>query len=277
MKNDIPTCVASYSFHGLLASGECDVFRYLDLLRFRYHVRHADIWSGFFPSFEDAFVSKVREALDRNELTLANLCVDGPCVWMDDADARAAHRVQMLAIIQAASKLGAKTIRVDFGGTKGHTMPAEAFDYIVTAYREYAGICGELGMKIGPENHWGWDNVPEYLESVKNAVDSPAYGHLYHLRNFFDEPERGEALCISYAMHTHIHANSMPYAKEVLRRLANAGYEGVFSVEHHSGQLEPERVDWQLATLRALVAELDAEGYEETAKPSFFEGVYGRK
>ena len=69
----------------------------------------------------------------------------------------------------------------------------------------------------------------------------------------------------------------MPYAKEVLRRLANAGYEGVFSVEHHSGQLEPERVDWQLATLRALVAELDAEGYEETAKPSFFEGVYGRK
>jgi len=129
-------------------------------------------------------------------------------------------------------------------------------------------------MKIGPENHWGWDRVPEYLEAVKNAVDSPWYGHLYHLRNFYDEPERGEALCISYAMHTHIHADSMPYAKDVIRRLANEGYEGVYSVEHHSGRLEPERVDWQLATVRGLIAELNDEGFEEAAKPSFFEGVY---
>ena len=33
--NTLPTCVASYSFHGLLGEGACDVFRYLDLLRFR--------------------------------------------------------------------------------------------------------------------------------------------------------------------------------------------------------------------------------------------------
>ena len=272
--NLLPTCVASYSFHGLLGKGECDVFRYLDLLRFRYHVRYADIWTGFLPSLDDGFIGKVRAALDRNELTLANLCVDGPHVWVDDPDGRTEHRKQMLDMINAASKLGAKTIRVDFGGGDGHTMPPEAFDYIVKTYREYAAICSDLGMKIGPENHWGWDRVPEYLEAVKNAVDSPAYGHLYHLRNFYDEPERGEALCISYAMHTHIHADSMPYAKDVIRRLYNEGYEGVYSVEHHSGQLEPERVDWQLATVRGLIAELNAEGFEEAAKPSFFEGVY---
>ena len=272
----LPTCVASYSFHGMLGKGECDVFRYLDLLRFRYNVRYADIWTGFLPSADDGFITKVRCALDRNELTLANLCVDGPHVWMDDPDARAAHKEKMLEWIRAAEKLGAKTIRVDFGGTEGHTMPDEAFGYIADTYREYAHICGELGMKIGPENHWGWDRVPEYLEKVKAAVDSPAYGHLYHLRNFYDEPERGEALCISYAMHTHVHANSMPYAKDVIRKLANAGYEGVYSVEHHSGALEAERVDWQLATVRGLIAELDSEGYAEPAKPSYFEGIYGK-
>ena len=270
----LPTCVASYSFHGLLGQGECDVFRYLDLLRFRYAVRYADIWTGFLPSVDDGFIAKVREALDRNELTLANLCVDGPHVWVDDPDGRVEHRKKMLDIIYAASKLGARTIRVDFGGTDGHTMPPEAFEYIVKTYREYAALCGDLGMKIGPENHWGWDRVPEYLEAVKNAVDSPAYGHLYHLRNFYDEPERGEALCISYAMHTHIHADSMPYAKDVIRRLYNEGYAGVYSVEHHSGKLEPERVDWQLATVRGLIAELNDEGFEDAAKPSFFEGVY---
>ncbi len=275
--NTLPTCVASYSFHGLLGEGACDVFRYLDLLRFRYHVRYADIWTGFLPTLEDGFLSKVRYWLDRNELTLANLCVDGPHVWVDDPDGREAHRKQMLDMLRAAEKLGAKTVRIDFGGKDGHTMPEEAFEYIVKTYREYAGICGSCGMKIGPENHWGWDRVPEYLAKVKEAVDSPYYGHLYHLRNFYDEPEKGEELCISYAMHTHIHADSMPYAKDVIRRLKNAGYAGVYSVEHHSGQLEPERVDWQLATVRGLIAELDKEGYEETARPSFFDGVYGKR
>ena len=75
-------------------------------------------------------------------------------------------------------------------------------------------------------------------------------------------------------MHTHIHADSMPYAKDVIRRLYNEGYAGVYSVEHHSGKLEPERVDWQLATVRGLIAELNDEGFEDAAKPSFFEGVY---
>ena len=271
----LETCVASYSFHGMQGEGKCDVFRYLDLLRFRYHVRNADIWTGFLPTIEEGFLRKVRETLDRNELALANLCVDGPHVWVDDPEERESHRKQMLAMLRAAEVLGAKTVRVDFGGNEGHTMPPEAFDYIVSAYRDYAAFCGDAGMKIGPENHWGWDRVPEYLERVAAAVDSPWYGHLYHLRNFHDEPERGEEFAIKHAMHTHIHANSMPYAKDVIRRLANSGYEGVYSVEHHSGKLEPERVDWQLATLRGLIAELNDEGFEESAKPSFFEGVYG--
>lgn len=272
----LPLCVASYSFHGLLDKGEIDVFSYLDLIASRYQVRYADIWSGFLPTLDEDYINKVRSSLDRNELTLANLCVDGPCLWEDDPEEREANRKKMHEYIRAAEKLGAKTIRIDFGGSNGHTMPPEAFDYIVRTYREYASVCGELGMKIGPENHWGWDAVPEYIESVRDAVDSPAYGHLYHFRNFYDEPERGEALCISYAMHTHIHADSVPYAKEVIRKLAVSGYEGVYSVEHHSGIHEKERVAWQIATVRGLVAELDAEGYDKPAGISYFNKVYNK-
>ncbi len=268
------TAIASYSFHGLLGQGKCDVFNYLNMLRYRYNIVNADIWTGFLPTLEDDFITKVKDTLDRNSLSLANLCVDGPHVWVDDPEKREAHRLQMLEYIKAANKLGAKTIRIDFGGTDGHTMPEEAFEYIVKTYKEYCGICWDLGMKIGPENHWGWDRVPEYLEKVKNAVDHPAYGHLYHLRNFYDEPEKGEALAISYAMHTHIHANSMPYAKDVIRRLALSGYEGVYSAEHHSGKLECERVEWQIATVRGLIAELQEEGLENEAAPAYFNGIY---
>lgn len=271
---DMKIAVASYSFHGAMYEGKCDVFNYLNLLKYRYGATNADIWTGYLPTLEDEFIGKIRAVMDREGIELANLCVDGPHLWMDDPEVRAEHKKQMLEYIQVANKLGAKSVRIDFGGPEGHTMPEEAFEYIVNTYREYCKICGDLGMKIGPENHWGWDRVPEYLEKVKNAVDSPAYGHLYHLGNFHDEPERGEALALSYAMHTHIHADSMPYAKEVIRKLKNLGYEGAYSVEHHSGKLEYERVDWQLATMRGLIAELDAEGYDEPAKPDFFTGIY---
>ena len=271
---EFKTAIASYSFHGLLGQGKCDVFNYLNMLRYRYNISNADIWTGFIPTLDEDFIAKVKDTLDRNGLSLANLCVDGPHVWVDDSEKREAHRLQMLEYIKAADKLGAKTIRIDFGGTEGHTMPEEAFEYIVKTYREYCGICYDLGMKIGPENHWGWDRVPEYLEKVKNAVDHPAYGHLYHLRNFYDEVEKGEALAISYAMHTHIHAGSMPYAKEVIRKLALSGYEGVYSAEHHSGKLECERVEWQIATVRGLIAELQEEGLETEAAPAYFNGIY---
>ena len=271
---EFKTAIASYSFHGLLGQGKCDVFNYLNMLRYRYNISNADIWTGFIPTLDEDFIAKVKDTLDRNGLSLANLCVDGPHVWVDDPEKRETHRLQMLEYIKAADTLGAKTIRIDFGGTEGHTMPEEAFEYIVKTYKEYCGICWDLGMKIGPENHWGWDRVPEYLEKVKNAVDHPAYGHLYHLRNFYDEPEKGEALAITYAMHTHIHAGSMPYAKEVIRRLALSGYEGVYSAEHHSGKLECERVEWQIATVRGLIAELQEEGLETEAAPAYFNGIY---
>jgi len=256
--SDMKISVASYSFHGLLGEGKIDIFGYLNMLKYRYRTNWADIWTGFLPTLDEDFIRKVRRELDRNELGLANLCVDGPHLWENDPDKRAAHKKKMFEYIEAAKLLGARSIRVDFGGTEGHTMPEEAFEYIVNTYREYCAACADSGIKIGPENHWGWDRVPEYLEKVKKAVDCPNYGHLYHFRNFFDEIEKGEELCISYAMHTHVHAGSVPYAKGVFERLAAAGYDGTYSVEHHSGQLEYERTAWQLATVRGIIAEIKA-------------------
>ena len=266
--------LASYSFHGMLGAGMRDVFGYLDALRYRYHLEWADIWTGFLPSLDDAFIRKVRQAMDDRGVRLANLCVDGPCVWAGTPEQRQAHKAQMLEIIAAAGLLGARTIRIDFGGQEGHTMTDEAFDWIVATYRDYCARCGDLGMRIGPENHWGWDRVPAYLERVRDAVDSPAYGHLFHFTNFFDEPERGAAAAVSYAMHTHIPANSLPVAKETIRRLAAAGYDGTYSVEHHSGMHEAERVEWQLGAVRNCIAELKAEGLGETAKTDYATTIY---
>jgi len=256
--SNFPISLASYSFHAMLGEKRADVFTYLDMVKYRYRVDYADIWTGFIPTLEVDFLNKVRASMDQKGITLANLCVDGPHLWVDDADKRADHKKQMLEYIKAADILGAKTIRIDFGGTDGYTMSDEAFEYIVATFKEYCAICYDLGMKIGPENHWGWDKIPTYLKKVKDAVDSPAYGHLFHLDNFYDNIELGREVVNSYAMHTHIPANKVLDAKEFIVALANAGYKGTYSVEHHSGKLETERVEWQLGTLRSIIAEIVA-------------------
>jgi sugar phosphate isomerase/epimerase len=272
--NNYPISLASYSFHGLLYEGKADIFTYLEMIKYHYNVDIADIWTGFLPTLEPDFIKKVRNAMDEKGITLANLCVDGPYLWDNSEEVRAEHKKSMLEYIKAAETLGAKTIRIDFGGSDGYTMPEEAFDYLVKTYKEYCGICYDLGMKIGPENHWGWDRVPAYLKKVKEAVNSPAYCHLFHFTNFFDNSEEGSEIAMSYAMHTHIPANSLPVAKELIYKLKKADYKGTFSVEHHSGKHEAERVEWQLGAVRSLIAELKEEGTNEPLKPSYFDNIF---
>lgn len=267
-----PISIASYSFHKMVYEGTMDVFHYLETIQSRYGVAYADIWSGILPSIEEDFLKKVRQEMDRRDIILANLCVDGPCLWMPTEEERENHRQGMLKYIKAAEILGARTIRIDFGGAE-EDISDEALEYVAERYKEYCNICGDLGMKIGPENHWGLDRKIENLVKVWKAVDHPAYGHLLHFGNMQSFMDNMDAL-LPIIMHTHVAANSLPYAKEAIRRLAETGYEGTLSIEHHTGNLELERVEWQLASVRGICAELQQEGLEGPAKDDYFTTVY---
>ena len=255
------------------ADGRLDVFGYLELLYSRYRVGFADIWSGYLPTLDESFIKKIRAEMDRRGIELANLCVDGPHLWMDDPAEREQHHTLALEYIAAAKILNARTIRIDMG-CHSNELSAEAFDYISRTYLEYAKICHDEGMRIGPENHWGASRVPANLKRVQEAVNHPGYGHLLHFENFTEELELGYSTVIPVAMHTHVAANTIPVAKDIIRRLAAAGYQGTYSVEHHSGALELERVAWQLGSLRAILAELAQEGLEGPAKPDYFQSIY---
>ncbi len=56
--------IASYAFHGLLREGAIDLFGYLESCRYRYDLRTADIWNGMLASTDDAYLAKVKRALD---------------------------------------------------------------------------------------------------------------------------------------------------------------------------------------------------------------------
>lgn len=240
--------IASYAFHGLFERGEINLFGYLESVRYRYHLRTADIWNGMFISTADDYLMKVKAGLQERELELVNLCVDGPHIWEDDEEARERNYRGGLRYLEIVEMLGARTIRIDAGG-QGERFTNQQFDLIVQRYREYAQRAYDNGYRVGPENHWGPEETPEEMVRICRAVDHPGFGMLLHFRG-----NAGDASMAPWAMHTHIAWNiTEGELEKTLRMLYDTGYTGVYSVEHHSGENEYSEVAIQLAKVQRVL------------------------
>jgi sugar phosphate isomerase/epimerase len=237
--------IASYAFHGLLAQGKMDLFGYLESCKYRYHIQSADIWNGMFLSTDEDYLKKVKEALDERELVLTNLCVDGAHIWEDDPDLREKNYQNALTYLHVAEVLGALTIRID-AGVREPTFTNQQFDWIVQRYQEYARRAADNGCRVGPENHWGAEEDPLNMQRICETVDHPGFGMLLHFRG-----NAGDSLMAPWAMHTHISWEiTTTCLGEKMDMLRAAGYQGYWSVEHHTGKNEYCEVAVQLAQVR---------------------------
>lgn len=252
--------IISYSFFGLQSAGMMDVFGYLESVRYRYGLDAADLWSGTLASTDDDYIGKVREALDERELTLACLAVDDAHIWDPDPQVREEHHRTALAYLRAAEQLGARTVRIDMGG-EGNDMTAEQFEAVVQRYREYAQRAYDHGYRVGPETHWGPALVPEVQKRVYEAVDSPAYGIMLHVGRWIKGREdEGDRLVAPWAFHTHVDWRiTTTCLAEKIAILRQAGYQGYWGVEHHSGKDEYGEVAIQVAMLRDALARMRGE------------------
>lgn len=254
--------IASYAFHGLRSEGKMDIFGYLESVKYRYRLDAADIWSGTLGPTDEEHLRKVREALDEREMTVANLCVDGAHLWDPDAETREQLHRNALAYLRAAVILGANTVRIDMGGQQSE-MTDEQFDVIVKGFQEYCRFAGDHGFKVGPETHFGPALAPENQERVYRAVDHPAYGILLHIGHWVGGPEVeeiGDRLAAPWTVHTHVDARiTRTCLEEKMRLLRDAGYQGYWGVEHHSGVNEYAEVAWQLAEVQRVLGKWRAE------------------
>lgn len=249
--------VLSYSFRGLLAQGKMNVFGYLESCKYRYGLDAADLWSGFLPTLDESYLQKVREALVERDLELADLAADQAHVWENDPDKREKNYQNALAHLKAARHLRARFVRFDAGG-RGETWSTEAFDHIVKRYRKYAQYAHDYGFKVGAENHWGPEKVRNNMQKLYRAVDHPAFGVSCHLGGWSgsaEEKARADGDVAPWVCHTHIpwDITSGPLLVEKLRNLWDVGYEGYYSVEHHSGKNEYSEVGIQLAAVRRVL------------------------
>ena len=247
--------ILSYSFRGLLGEGKMDVFGYLEACKYRYGLGAADIWTGFLTSTDPAYLKKVRDALDERELVLADLCVDDAHIWEDNPDARKKNRDHALAHLKAAAVLGARFVRIDAGG-RNPAWTDEQFDHIVKTYKEYAQFAQDHGFKMGAENHWGTEGAWANLQKLYRAVDHPAFGLSIHIGGWqgaAEEKAEADRLVAPWVCHTHFAWNiTEGPLEEKMRNLRDAGYQGYYSVEHHTAKNEYAEVAVQLARVRAV-------------------------
>jgi sugar phosphate isomerase/epimerase len=251
--------IISYAFSRLMAQGKTDIFGYLESIKSRFGLTGADVWNGMlFPpapglgmmeSFQrmltaglDAdYLAKIKDALCERELELACLACDLCHVWEDDPERREALNKNAWAHIEAGEKLGAKTIRIDAGASRmvfgGPPLEMEytdeQFDYIVAMFKKYAQRAYDSGYKIGPENHWGPEDVPEQLVKICQAVDSSAFGVLLHIGRWRGEQAaQGDEMIAPWVMHAHVTpATSEADTPAKMAMLRDAGFDGYYSAE----------------------------------------------
>ena len=249
----------SYSFRGLLKEGKMDVFGYLETSKHRYGLDAADIWNAFLPNTEESFVRKIREALDEREMVLADLCVDQANVWEDDPAAREKNYQNALAHLKAAPILGARFVRIDAGCRRDNWTNQE-FDHIVKRYKEYARFAQDHGFKVGAENHWGAEKFWPNLKKLYEAVGHPAFGLSIHIGGWGgseEEKARADREAAPWTCHTHIPWNiTEGPLEEKLKTLWDAGYQGYYSIEHHTAKNEYSEVAVQLAKVRNVLDRL---------------------
>jgi len=247
------TSIISYAFHKQLQLGTLDLFGYLEACKYRFGLAGADLWSGTFKSLDPDYLQLVKDALEERELVLANIAVDGPCLWVPEAEGRAANREQFLKWMDAAEFLGAKTLRIDAGvREKNLEFTAEEFDWIVKLYQEYATRAGNAGYKVGPENHWGPEDVPANMVAIAEAVDDPAFGILLHFDRWYGpDADKGDQMVAKWAMHTHIWPAGLQAVDAKMTMLRDLGYDGFWGAEMVS--LNYHEIGAHLTTVKAVL------------------------
>jgi sugar phosphate isomerase/epimerase len=251
--------VMAYSFHGLLKEGRMDIFGFLETCKYRYHLEAADLWNGFLTSTDEDYLKKLRDEIDERELIVPNLAVDNAHVWTDDAAEREKNYRNALAHLNAGRILGARFVRVDAGmcGRDTKEWTDEAFDHIVKRYREYAQYAQDHGFLAGAEVHWGPESYWPSMQKLYRAVSHPGFGVCCHIGAFQGtraEIDIADREIAPWVVHTHIDwsITEGPLV-EKMNNLRKAGYEGYYSVEHHSAKAEYAEVAIQLAKVRAVL------------------------
>ena len=112
-----------------------------------------------------------------------------------------------------------------------------------------------LPMSRAEMDELGWDSCDIILVTGDAYVDHPGFGLSCHIgawRGTDEEKDQADREVAPWVCTTHIDWRicTGPMLREKLANLWDAGYDGYYCVEHHSGKDEYREVAIQLALVR---------------------------
>jgi sugar phosphate isomerase/epimerase len=248
--------IASYSFHGLLESGQQDMFKYITDCK-EIGCALLDPWNGHLaPLIEEDkaikassnptqaqfsaagldYARKVKAAADDAGLPVGCLAIDGAHMYEPTPEARAITRACGYRWLEVADILRSQQVRMDTGGTVD--LPDEQFTIIIDGFKDVVKRAGDKGIEVVLENHWGASHVPENVLRVIEAV--PGLALLFDSGNWAPgRRDDGWKMTAHLAKSVHIKAREFDAdgneptmnVPGVVKLLVETGYKGCWGVE----------------------------------------------
>ncbi|TVY05457.1 sugar phosphate isomerase/epimerase family protein [Paenibacillus cremeus] len=248
--------IGSWSFHGLFKSGKMNLFGYLESIKYRYRLSHADIWNGMLVSTEDNYIQSIKTTLDEEGLTVACLSVDGADVWHNDPAIRDQKYQKALLYLDIARRWGVQTLRIDMG-VGSVEMSEEQFEYCIKRYREYAQFAYDHGFRVGPQTHQPASQAPQNLKRIYNEISAPGFGILLNVSRWLVDKEIGDEMVAPFTMHAQFDRAFVDFSgTDLLHKvqlLHQGGYQGCWSLEFRGGENEYLEAEHDLLTLKRAV------------------------
>lgn len=197
------------------------------------------------------------QAAKSKGLSVANLAsYAGNGLIKDDKASQEADYEMTMRLIDIASQVGARTIRVYRVGSSNERI--EHLEKTAPWYRKLAAYAETKKIYMGIENHGGViSGVPEVCREFCEAVGSPYFGVLYDPCNLLTagaDYRKGFEVMKDHIVHVHLKDGTSEHESQkktmlgegeidipwVLEQLESIGYEGDIALEYEVETVPPE-------------------------------------
>jgi len=201
-----------------------------------------EMYDGFFTSLDEAYLAKVRLAIERRGFVMPMLCCS-PDFTKPDADERRGEIEREKRMIEVTARLGGGFCRVLSGQRRPEVSREQGISWVVECIRELLKAAEKNKVVLAIENHYK-DNYwahPEFAQhrdvflEIVNRIDSPRFGVQYDPSNAIVAGEDPIELleCVKHRVVT-MHASDRflkpGHTLEELRRVEDSvGYASILS------------------------------------------------
>ncbi len=201
-----------------------------------------EMYDGFFTSLEEAYLARVRAAIEQHGFVMPMLCCS-PDFTKPDADERRREVEREKTMIEVTARLGGGFCRVLSGQRRPDVSREQGISWVVECIRELLETAEKNRIVLAIENHYK-DNYwahPEFAQhrdvflEIVSRIESPWFGVQYDPSNAIVAGEDPIELleCVKHRVVT-MHASDRflkpGHTLEELRRVEDSvGYASILS------------------------------------------------